>query len=40
MNLRTAGARTVTMATAYLISRGYSLNDALSLIERARPFIV
>ncbi|MFO7634546.1 MAG: dual specificity protein phosphatase [Caldilinea sp.] len=31
--------RAPTMAAAYLIARGYSLDDALALIERTRPFI-
>jgi protein tyrosine phosphatase (PTP) superfamily phosphohydrolase (DUF442 family) len=31
--------RAPTLAAAYLISRGYSLDAALALIERARPFI-
>jgi protein tyrosine phosphatase (PTP) superfamily phosphohydrolase (DUF442 family) len=31
--------RAPTMAAAYLIARGYSLDDALALIERPRPFI-
>jgi len=31
--------RAPTLAAAYLISRGHSLDDALALIARARPFI-
>ncbi|MFQ5578232.1 MAG: dual specificity protein phosphatase family protein, partial [Anaerolineae bacterium] len=31
--------RAPTMAAAYLISRGASLADAISLIQQARPFI-
>ena len=31
--------RAPTMAAAYLIARGYSLDDAIALIKRTRPFI-
>ena len=35
----TSASAAPTMAAAYFISRGYSLDDAVALIRETRPFI-